>query len=212
MHAKTYFSQKGGPVNIVHMRYNFVVVVVELDFNASVNQSLTTGAPTWIRRSWIRVLHSSTHTSVSQDGVYIRFARVALKWQMPHVMHWLFSDLVSYTETAKGCLADDYQPAISGNYYVEITLSGCKYLCENLHDLTCTLIVYLPSLRSCFLQPLQMVTFERSGQGCTAAELHHRNRQTGQSPGGCIIRSWSAYHRSFHVVRAWCVHGDPSAV
>ena len=81
-----------------------------------------------------------------------------------------------------GCIDKLYNPQETANYYVEITLSGCKYLCEFLHDLTCTLLVWIPSQRSCILQPLLATSLLHEANpcnGCLYAEILHRQRKTG---------------------------------
>ena len=81
-----------------------------------------------------------------------------------------------------GCINKLYNPQETANYYVEITLSGCKYLCEFLHDLTCTLLVWIPSQRSCILQPLLETSLLHEANpcnGCLYAEILHRQRKTG---------------------------------
>ena len=90
------------------------------------------------------------------------------------------SDINQYTLSDQGCLPTDYSPRVSYNFYVEVTLDGCKYLCQRLHDITCTQIVFLPVQRSCYLQPDQDVPLQENMKGCSDAMIYKRKRDTGK--------------------------------
>ena len=64
--------------------------------------------------------------------------------------------------------------------YVEMALSGCKYLCRSLHNYTCTLIIFLPNARSCILLPWRNITVENKEGDCQFVELHYRHRKGGK--------------------------------
>ena len=66
--------------------------------------------------------------------------------------------------------------------YREVTLSGCKSLCTNVHDLTCTQIVYLPKSRSCVLMSPRYLTPVSRQQDCLhVVEIYRRQRCLGES-------------------------------
>ena len=91
---------------------------------------------------------------------------------------FVLSDLDNYTLVDKGCLPGDYVPNNTYQLYVEVTLTGCKYLCERLHDVACSLLVMLPLHRSCYLQPDQRVLLTEDVRGCFNALIYKRHRQT----------------------------------
>ena len=64
--------------------------------------------------------------------------------------------------------------------YVEVTLSVCKYLCEHLHNDTCTMILFVPANRSCYLLPLRNVLDSAGGHDYDDVEWYIRDQQTGK--------------------------------
>lgn len=114
-----------------------------------------------------------------------------------------------YLESSPVCLPDDYQ-AVHATLYVDVTFEGCKSLCQNLHDLTCSVIVFLPLTRSCFLQPLATVRTAIIGQNCSFAQIYKRVRCAGIYHRPFVIILWSAIchskstHDRYHEIsRRW---------
>ena len=60
--------------------------------------------------------------------------------------------------------------------YVEMTLSGCKYLCQYLQDHTCSQIIFVPNTRSCILQPLRNVQMMQDFSGCQVVEMYQTSQ------------------------------------
>ena len=97
-----------------------------------------------------------------------------------------------YFVVSTGCIYDLHSPQETVNHYVEVTLSGCKYLCEFLHDLTCTLLVWIPSQRSCILKPLEETSSlydAKASSSCLYAEIIRRQRKTGKGVVGVFAHS-----------------------
>ena len=86
-----------------------------------------------------------------------------------------------FTETAVGCVPNDLKLNDIYNFYAEINLSGCKYLCKYLHNNTCTLVMFLPDARSCILLPLQNISFADEKVDCRRAEIYRRYRMKGNA-------------------------------
>ena len=86
----------------------------------------------------------------------------------------------NFTKLWAGCIRNDVQVRGIHHLYVEITLSGCKYLCEFLHDSTCTLIIFLPKIRSCILLPWHNIPTDNGTHNCEWAELHYKYRKRGK--------------------------------
>ena len=90
------------------------------------------------------------------------------------------ADMDKYETPDQYCLPPNYKPETDVFFmYVEVTLLGCKYLCQNLHDLQCTLIVYMPFKRSCVLQPDVKVHGVQCDENSIKVEIHRRRRTTG---------------------------------
>ena len=89
----------------------------------------------------------------------------------------LFAD---FEKIGNGCLSDNLKLNDIYNLYVEINLSGCKYLCKYLHNDTCTLIMFLPNSRSCMLTPLQLIPIVDEHPDCKKVEIHRKHRITGK--------------------------------
>ena len=84
-----------------------------------------------------------------------------------------------FTLFARGCIPKDFELRSVHNLYVEMTLSGCKYLCQFLHDQTCSMIIFLLDIRSCILLPWHNITVDNNLQECDLVQLHYRRRQQG---------------------------------
>ena len=91
----------------------------------------------------------------------------------------LFIILDSFELKASGCIDPAFVPLITYDFYVEMALSGCKHLCESVHDMTCTIITFVPLQRSCILHPLQAIPWVKNVSGCIWAETYHRHRSVG---------------------------------
>ena len=92
------------------------------------------------------------------------------------------AQLDAYEPRGLFCLESDYKPKNGPNhYYVDVTLLGCKYLCQNLHDLSCSQVIYMPFRQSCVLQPVVDVPFIEFQENCTRIELYRRRRITGMA-------------------------------
>ena len=78
-----------------------------------------------------------------------------------------------------GCIDSSFVPLINYNFYVEMALSGCKHLCETVHDVTCTMLTFVPEQRSCILHPLQNIPRLDDHPDCIFAEVYHRHRRVG---------------------------------
>ena len=89
------------------------------------------------------------------------------------------SDMDEYIRSDEGCLSERYSPPDTSAFYVEVTLNGCKHLCQQLHDVTCTRIVFLPTYRSCYLQPDRKVSLMGNSDDCVAVMVF--NSQTSNS-------------------------------
>ena len=90
------------------------------------------------------------------------------------------ADMDKYETPDQYCLPPNYKPETDVFFmYVEVTLLGCKYLCQNLHDLQCSLIVYMPFKRSCVLQPDVRVHWVQCEENSIKVEIHRRRRTTG---------------------------------
>ena len=85
-----------------------------------------------------------------------------------------------FIQYASGCIPSDLKIGGVYNLYVEMTLSGCKYLCQFLHDYTCTLIIFAPRVRSCILLPSRNITMGNNFENCKFVELYHRHRKRGK--------------------------------
>ena len=94
-------------------------------------------------------------------------------FQLFHVI----AELDEYALTDEGCLPSRYEPGVIHSLYVEVTFSGCKRLCERLHDDTCSQIVFLSHRRSCYLQPPQELTLTHASDGCIVALVYRRHRR-----------------------------------
>ena len=93
---------------------------------------------------------------------------------------FLTADMDKYETPDQYCLPLNYKPETDVFFmYVEVTLLGCKYLCRNLHDLQCSLIVYMPFKRSCLLQPDARVHWVQCEENSIKVEIHRRRRTTG---------------------------------
>ena len=88
----------------------------------------------------------------------------------------MIPELDEYVLGDEGCLPEDHVPSVIHNIYVEVTFSGCKHLCERLHDDTCSQIVFLPFRRSCYLQPQEDLTLIRNSNRCIDALVYRRSR------------------------------------
>ena len=102
-----------------------------------------------------------------------------------------FAGVERYDRITRGCLANDYRAEVTYQKYVEVSLSGCIYLCRHLHDLTCSMILYVPANRSCILQPAQDVVFVT--ENCTYTEIHHRQRRVGKYTAGTLTTYWESF-------------------
>ena len=95
---------------------------------------------------------------------------------------WIFFQLTvnidDFTEEGKGCVSEDFRPIPPFYRYVEVPLSACKYLCQYQHDAVCTMVLYLPNDRSCYLYPLREPVGDR--QGCGNAIWYRRHRILGK--------------------------------
>ena len=92
-------------------------------------------------------------------------------------------NLDTYEPHGLYCLKPDYKPKQDPNYftYVDVTLLGCKYLCQTLHDLPCSQIIYMPFRQTCVLQPDVPVPVVPYQENCTKIELYRRRRTIGMS-------------------------------
>ena len=64
--------------------------------------------------------------------------------------------------------------------YAEVALSGCKKLCLELHDETCSRIFFFPKIRSCVLTPKTATEVRKiSNQTAHAAAVFERQRCPG---------------------------------
>ena len=92
-------------------------------------------------------------------------------------------NLDTYDPLGLYCLNPDYKPKEDPNFftYVDVTLLGCKYLCQNLHDLPCSQIIYMPFKQTCVLQPDVLVPVVPPKDNCTKIELYRRRRTIGRS-------------------------------
>ena len=86
---------------------------------------------------------------------------------------------VDFEKIGSGCLSNNFNMSDIHNLYVEITISGCKYLCKYLHNDTCTLVMFLPNSRSCVLLPLQEIPIVDEHAGCKKVEIHRKHKKTG---------------------------------
>ena len=89
---------------------------------------------------------------------------------------------VEFGTIATGCIPPDFKPGESYHLYVEMTLSSCKNLCVFQHDSTCTLIIFLPKVRSCILLPWRNITIVDNSDVCELVELHRKYRRPGKQP------------------------------
>lgn len=67
--------------------------------------------------------------------------------------------------------------------YSEIAVSGCKYLCQHLHDTTCSRVFYFPGNRSCILTSRQEIPLKyliRGAADCQRVVIHERTRCPGR--------------------------------
>ena len=87
------------------------------------------------------------------------------------------SEMDEYIRSGEGCLPGSYTPTDPHVFYVEVTLNGCKHLCQQLHDVTCTRIVFLPVQRSCYLQPDRAVSLVGNIEKCVAVVIFNRQRR-----------------------------------
>ena len=119
-----------------------------------------------------------------------------------------------------GCIDSSFVPQINYHFYVEMALSGCKHLCETVHDVTCTLLTFVPLQRSCILQEIPWLY---NKPDCILAEVYHRHRRARmyvevfmheiicpyiryQTSVVCVIRTWQSYcfHRiPHHFMQFW---------
>ena len=106
--------------------------------------------------------------------------RHIIVWQV-HRDVFLFTGMQTYALEGRCCLTPNYRPPENRIFYKEVTLLGCKLLCQKLHDLLCTLIVYMPFKRSCIIQPYVQVPFVSYQEDCTKAEIYRRQRIAGRS-------------------------------
>ena len=86
-----------------------------------------------------------------------------------------------YIQSEEGCLPSSYTPPDTHIFYVEVTLNGCQHLCQQLHDVTCTRIVFLPTQRSCYLQPDRDVSLLGKSEDCLTAMIFNRKRHICES-------------------------------
>ena len=84
-----------------------------------------------------------------------------------------------FEKVGVGCVSDDFKPTGIYNFYVEVNLSGCKYLCMSLHNSTCTFVMFLPNTRSCILLPRINISIIDEFSGCRRVEIHRKHRQKG---------------------------------
>ena len=94
-------------------------------------------------------------------------------------IHFLDTQADEFTKEITGCISNDVQMGGIYSLYVEMALSGCKYLCQFLHDDACTLIIFIPNARSCILLPWYSITPVTNSQDCDLVELYHRHRKQG---------------------------------
>ena len=87
--------------------------------------------------------------------------------------------LTDFRNIGSGCLSNDHKLNDIHNLYVEINLSGCKYLCQYLHNKTCTLVMFLPNSRSCVLLPLQHISILDEHASCKKVEIYRKQRIIG---------------------------------
>ena len=106
---------------------------------------------------------------------------------MIHINAWKFllevfapaDNLDEFTEESKGCVSADYRPDAPYYYYAEVPLSSCKFLCQRQHDAMCSMVLYLPSARSCYLHPQRKTVGNM--RGCQNAIWYTRHRLTGKT-------------------------------
>ena len=77
------------------------------------------------------------------------------------------------------CIDHAFVPSVTYDFYVEMALSGCKHLCETVHDVTCGMITFVPLQRSCVLHPLQDIPVVIDEPDCILAEVYRRHRTAG---------------------------------
>lgn len=63
--------------------------------------------------------------------------------------------------------------------YSEVAFSGCEYLCQNLHNVTCSRVFYFPYKRTCVLTPRMEISMTSSVNGCAIAVVYERHRCPG---------------------------------
>ena len=87
------------------------------------------------------------------------------------------ANVENFTTEGRGCINADYRPIGPYQFYAEIPLSACKYLCQYKHDAVCSMVLYLPLNRSCYLHPVREPVGNRDG--CDNAVWYKRQRILG---------------------------------